>query len=149
MKAFCDGFNWLIPHEEICYFSQNELDLIIRGNSKIDVEDMKANTIYEGPYYEDHPVIIMFFNVISKWAQEQLEKLLFFITGSSKVPINGFSELAERSRAIKIDHINGTNKLCRAHTCFNTIDLPEYESEEKLEEKLLLSINECVGYGFG
>jgi hypothetical protein len=31
---------------------------------------------------------------------------------------------------------------------FNTIDLPEYESQEILEEKLLFAIRETSGFGF-
>ncbi|TYZ59725.1 hypothetical protein PybrP1_006637 [[Pythium] brassicae (nom. inval.)] len=43
-----------------------------------------------------------------------------------------------------------TNALPSAHTCFNQLDLPEYESEEKLKQRLLLAIREGTeGFGFG
>lgn len=36
--------------------------------------------------------------------------------------------------------------LCRAHTCFNRMDLPEYPTFEILEEKLTLAIEECGSF---
>lgn len=43
----------------------------------------------------------------------------------------------------------GDSKLPAAHTCFNQLDLPEYSSEDKLREKLLIAIREgSEGFGF-
>ncbi|KAH0508348.1 E3 ubiquitin-protein ligase SMURF2 [Microtus ochrogaster] len=39
-----------------------------------------------------------------------------------------------------------TNNLPKAHTCFNRIDIPPYESYEKLYEKLLTAIEETCGF---
>jgi E3 ubiquitin-protein ligase HUWE1 len=42
------------------------------------------------------------------------------------------------------------NMLPAAHTCFNQLDLPEYESEVQTLEKLRLAIREgSEGFGFG
>ena len=35
----------------------------------------------------------------------------------------------------------------RAHTCFNRLDLPPYESAEVLYEKLLLAVEETSSFG--
>lgn len=35
----------------------------------------------------------------------------------------------------------------RAHTCFNRLDLPPYESAELLYEKLLLAVEETSTFG--
>lgn len=35
----------------------------------------------------------------------------------------------------------------RAHTCFNRLDLPPYESKELLFEKLLLAVEETSTFG--
>lgn len=43
----------------------------------------------------------------------------------------------------------GTHMLPTAHTCFNQLDLPEYESEEQMREKLVIAIREgSEGFGF-
>jgi E3 ubiquitin-protein ligase HUWE1 len=40
--------------------------------------------------------------------------------------------------------------LPTAHTCFNQLDLFEYESKEALRERLLIALHEgAEGFGFG
>ena len=148
VTAFCEGFNWLIPHDEIKCFSQSELDLLICGIPKIDLNDMKNNMEFDHPYNANHRVIKMFFNVLSKWSYDNLAKLLLFITGSSQVPVNGFRDYKESGNPIRITRVSDKNRLCVAHTCFNTLDLPEYDNENDLNNKLLLSIQECE-FGLG
>ena len=42
-----------------------------------------------------------------------------------------------------------TDRLPSAHTCFNQIDLPEYESKEQLVEKLMTALKHgASGFGF-
>lgn len=139
VTAFCKGFNYLIPHDEIKIFSPDELDLIICVILEIDVNDMKENTSYVEPYSENHPVVLLFFSAISKWDPENLAKFLLFLTGSSQVPVNGFKDNADAEKPITIAPGGDRTRLCVAHTCFNTLDLPEYE----LNEKLIQSIQEC------
>ncbi|KAK8843764.1 hypothetical protein M9Y10_024834 [Tritrichomonas musculus] len=148
IEAFCEGFNWLIPINEINNFTPNELDLIICGNKKIDINDLRENTYFTFPYTADHPVIKMFFNVLSRWDSENLSKFLMFLTGSSQVPVNGFKEYKENGKQIKIAPGGNKDRLCVAHTCFNILDLPEYENEDELNSKLLQSIQECQ-FGLG
>ena len=41
-------------------------------------------------------------------------------------------------------------RLPSAHTCFNQLDLLEYETQEQLKERLLLALHEgAEGFGFG
>jgi E3 ubiquitin-protein ligase HUWE1 len=87
------------------------------------------------------------------FALTRSEKAAFlqFVTGSSKVPLAGFSEL-QGMRGIQKFSINKANgpagALMSAHTCFNALDLPVYNSEEEMKEKLLYAISEGSG-GFG
>lgn len=143
VNAFLEGFNWLIPLNEIRMFTQSELDLLICGIPEIDINDMRANTIYLDPYHNNHPVINMFFNVLSKWNSKDLAKFLLFLTGSSQVPLHGFKGYEEMGNPIKIGYRSGKTSLCVAHTCFNKLDLPEYENEEIMNSKLLRAIIEC------
>lgn len=87
VTAFCDAFDEIIPQEYIRMFSPSELDLFICGIPHIDLEDMRKHTFYDNPYHDQHPTIIMFFKVLSKWSQEDLGKFLIFLTGSSQVPV--------------------------------------------------------------
>jgi len=44
----------------------------------------------------------------------------------------------------------GAGALPSAHTCFNTLDLPEYESERACLDKLRVALSEGnTGFAFG
>lgn len=148
IKAFCDGFDYLIPHEMIKIFTSSELDLIICGTPIIDVEDFRRNIKFKGGYSNDSPTIKHFFSAISKWNQNDLAKLLLFFTGSSQVPATGFVEFENSGNPLTICYYDcSTDRLPVSHTCFNKIDLPPYESEELLNRKLLFVVNECNDFG--
>ena len=58
-----------------------------------------------------------FFNVISKWPQENLEKLLKFITGTSVVPVEGFRYFDKLGGKIGIQFTNSNkNSYPVSHT---------------------------------
>ena len=84
--------------------------------------------------------------------QEDLARLVMFVTGTSKVPLEGFSNLQGMNgmQKFQIHRVAGnTLRLPSAHTCFNQLDLPEYASEDILSERLLRAVRECnVGFGF-
>jgi E3 ubiquitin-protein ligase NEDD4 len=72
-------------------------------------------------------------------------------TGTSGVPARGFGVLQGNDGNVRKFTIHGVNLgVClypRAHTCFNRIDLPMYESKEDLREKLKLAVT-MVATGF-
>lgn len=148
MQAFCDGFYSLIPYNEISFFRPDELDLLICGVPEIDIEDLRRNTRYEHPYNNNHPIIKMFFNVLKRVDSEFKAKFLLFLTGSSKIPVGGFSLLLHQGRPITISPGGDPDRLPCAHTCSNTLDLPYYRNENELEEKLSYAIQECNSFGF-
>lgn len=72
--------------------------------------------------------------------------------GTSKVPLGGFRALQGISgpQRFQIHKSYGTDRLPSAHTCFNQLDLPEYESKAQLAERLAMAIHEGhEGFGFG
>lgn len=144
VSAFCNGFYSLIDYDDIKMFTPKELDLLICGIPEINPRDFIEHTRIDHPYNSDSPVIKYFFDAISKWENEKLAKLLLFMTGSSRVPSNGFKEFCEMTGSpLKISFGGDKSRIPQSHTCFNTIDLPQYESEEELNEKLILAIEEC------
>ncbi|XP_043712175.1 E3 ubiquitin-protein ligase UPL1-like isoform X2 [Telopea speciosissima] len=152
INAFLEGFNELIPRDLISIFNDKELELLISGLPDIDLDDLKANTEYSG-YSAASPVIQWFWEVVQGFSKEDKARLLQFVTGTSKVPLEGFSALQgiSGSQRFQIHKAYGSpDHLPSAHTCFNQLDLPEYPSKQHLEERLLLAIHEAnEGFGFG
>jgi hypothetical protein len=50
------GLFSMIPEQYIYIFNSAELYKVVNGNSQIDVDDWRVNTIYKEPYYEEHEV---------------------------------------------------------------------------------------------
>ncbi|WJX34965.1 HECT-type E3 ubiquitin transferase [Trifolium repens] len=152
INAFLEGFGEIIPKELISIFNDKELELLISGLPDIDLDDLRANTEYSG-YSAASPVIQWFWEVVQGFSKEDKARLLQFVTGTSKVPLEGFSALQgiSGSQKFQIHKAYGSSDhLPSAHTCFNQLDLPEYPSKQHLEERLLLAIHEAnEGFGFG
>ncbi|CAE5960267.1 unnamed protein product [Arabidopsis arenosa] len=151
INAFLEGFNELIPRELVSIFNDKELELLISGLPEIDFDDLKANTEYTS-YTAGSPVIHWFWEVVKAFSKEDMARFLQFVTGTSKVPLEGFKALQGISgpQRLQIHKAYGApERLPSAHTCFNQLDLPEYQSKEQLQERLLLAIHEASeGFGF-
>ncbi|XP_019742342.1 E3 ubiquitin-protein ligase NEDD4-like isoform X1 [Hippocampus comes] len=148
MTAFKDGFFELIPQDLIKIFDENELELLMCGLGDVDVNDWRQNTKYKSGYSADHVVIHWFWKAVLLMDAEKRIRLLQFVTGTSRVPMNGFAELygSNGPQRFTIELWGTRDKLPRAHTCFNRLDLPPYESFEELREKLHIAIENAQGF---
>jgi E3 ubiquitin-protein ligase NEDD4 len=148
IKAITTGFYEVIPRDLISVFDERELELLIGGIADVDVDDWQRNTLYRGFSAED-AVIKWFWEFIRSLEPEKKSRLLQFVTGTSRVPVNGFRELhgSDGPRKFTIERMAGaTEALPIAHTCFNRIDLPEYSSKEALSSKILMAMEETEGF---
>lgn len=151
IHAFLDGFHDIISEQLISIFNEQELELLISGMPDIDIDDWKNNTELQG-YSPSSPQINWFWRAVRSFDQEERAKLLQFATGTSKVPLEGFAHLqgSGGTQKFQIHCQYSTNRLPSAHTCFNQVDLPQYESYDALRANLLTAIRECsTGFGFG
>ena len=150
IDAFLEGFHELVPPELISIFDAQELELLISGLPDIDLDDLRSTTEYNG-YKPSDTIISWFWNCLRAFNKEEKALFLQFVTGTSKVPLEGFANLtgSDGPRRFNIHKAFGNHLLPSAHTCFNQLDLPEYTSEEELKEKLLIAIREgSEGFGF-
>ena len=113
------------------------------------MDEWKNHTELRG-YSSSDPMIQWFWRAVRSFDQTEKAKLLQFITGTSKVPLEGFSQLhgVHGTQRFNIHRAYGEGRLPVAHTCFNQLDLPSYDSYEKMRAQLLLAMNEG-GEGFG
>ena len=139
----------------IAIFNEQELELLISGLPDIDVDDWKNHTEYHN-YQASSPQIQWFWRAVRSFDKEERAKLLQFVTGTSKVPLNGFGQLEGMNGFSRFNiHRDYGNKdrLPSSHTCFNRkhnrsaklthsltvtleLDLPEYESYEALRQQV-------------
>ncbi|KAF8790741.1 E3 ubiquitin-protein ligase HUWE1 like protein [Argiope bruennichi] len=151
LKAFLEGFYEIIPKRLISIFNEQELELLISGLPNIDIDDLKANTEYH-KYQPTSLQIQWFWRALRSFDQADRANFLQFVTGTSKVPLQGFAALEGMNGTQKFQihrDDRSTDRLPSAHTCFNQLDLPAYETYDKLRSMLLKAIHECSeGFGF-
>lgn len=146
IDTFNKGLNLLVPEHLLSIFDENELELLICGSSEIDVDDMRRHCQIDDRSPQFVRTLQWFWVVISSFTQEELGMLLQFITGCSQLPPGGFADLSPKLKISFLFYQN--NVLPTAHTCFNELCLPSYESYEKLHKMLKIAIKEgSVGFG--
>lgn len=136
------GFHEIVPAELIAVFDENELELLISGLPDIDVEDWKNNTTYQN-YSASSPQTQWFWRAVRSFDKEERAKLLQFVTGTSKVPLNGFKELEGMNGFSKFSihrDFGSADRLPSSHTCFNresTLVSAGYEQDTNIAQSLI------------
>ena len=135
-----DGFFSFFPIEALSGLKGSELTSAICGAQIIDVEEWREFTQYSGEYSQNHEVIQQFWRTVLNFPQSKLQALLQFVTGTSRVPIDGFRGLKnnrnELSKFTIVSVPYSKGILPRSHTCFNRLDLPVYPEKRILKSAL-------------
>ena len=84
------GFEEVIPRTLINNFDEGELELLISGVGSINIKDWRDNTEYKN-YSDNDKVILWFWRAVLSFGDARRSKLLQFVTGTSRVPMNGFA----------------------------------------------------------
>ncbi|EXJ63936.1 E3 ubiquitin-protein ligase HUWE1 [Cladophialophora yegresii CBS 114405] len=147
IENFVKGFHDIVPAELIAIFDEQELELLISGLPEIDVDDWKAHTEYHN-YNGSSPQVIWFWRIVRGMSNEERAKLLQFVTGTSKVPLNGFKDLEgmQGNTLFSIHKDPSQSRLPTSHTCFNQLDLPAYDDYDTLKNNLMTAINLGADY---
>ena len=151
MDAFVAGFHAVLPVQLLSAFEPEDLELLLCGSVDVDVADWRNNTLYKAGYTAQSPVIQWFWELVGKMKNEERLTLLQFVTGTSGVPAQGFRALQGNDGNIRKFTINSIPEAVsvfpKAHTCFNRIDLPLYDSKKKLQKFLTMAVQmEATGF---
>ena len=128
------------------------------GLQTIDLQDWKNNTETRGFNNMVKSLTLhRFWQIMGGYNQEQLGRVLQFCTGTSRLPLGGFSELeSQRGKKAKfciqkVDYVSSKGErgnLPRAHTCFNRLDLPRYPCYNSMKRSLdYIANNDILGFG--
>jgi len=151
MDQLLRGLYEIVPKENLQLFTPSEIELLLGGCPSVDLNDMAANTLYVGWNVDDEQ-IGWFWDILRSFNQSDLGKFLQFVTGTSRVPHLGFAYLSgihgEQKFTIQ-KRFGGSNRLPSAHTCFNQLNLPVYDSAEMMRGKFMYAVREGnEGFGF-
>uniref|UniRef100_A0A2M4ADR0 Ubiquitin-protein ligase E3A n=1 Tax=Anopheles triannulatus TaxID=58253 RepID=A0A2M4ADR0_9DIPT len=142
--AFRRGFQMVTDESPLhLLFRPEEVELIVCGSKEFDFDELEKSTEYEGGFTAQSQTIKDFWTIVHGLSMEAKRKLLQFTTGSDRVPVGGLARL----KMVIARNGPDCDRLPTSHTCFNVLLLPEYDSKEKLEERLLKAINYSKGFG--
>ncbi|CAG0892782.1 unnamed protein product, partial [Cyprideis torosa] len=161
--SFYQGLVFLMEHEvselgydvdfslEINEFGKTEVrDLIPNGRNIQVTEENKME--YIRLVCQEKLTGAIKQQALRSFDQAERAKFLQFVTGTSKVPLQGFGALEGMNGVQKFQihrDDRSIDRLPSAHTCFNQLDLPPYETYDKLRTMLLKAVQECSeGFGF-
>jgi len=146
------GFFEICDWSNVSFLSGEDLFEILRCfPAKIDVQDWKSNTTYEG-YSEDDEIIDWFWTYVASLNEKQKERLLYFVTSVPCAPMNGFRGMRSEDSAaftvVRADDVSSGLRLPSSRTCFNQLVLPQYQDFEDLRRMFDIVLE--WGYiGFG
>lgn len=111
---------------------QAELQVLLGGASvPIDLDDLRANTVYAG-YTEDESTVQNFWRALSSFDNEQRMKFIKFVTSCSRPPLLGFKEL--RPQLCIRNAGSSDDRLPTSSTCINLLKLPRFSNYEILRQ---------------
>lgn len=102
-EAFARGFYQCFDKKALSIFSPEALRNLVEGSQEIDLGELEMVTKYENGFSSRHRVIKEFWQVVRDFSQEQVHKLLEFVTASDRIPVKGVSSI------IFVIQRNGTN----------------------------------------
>ncbi|WIA14643.1 hypothetical protein OEZ85_003147 [Tetradesmus obliquus] len=141
--AFASGFHRVCGGPALSLFRYEEVELLVEGLPHLDFKGLQAGARYEGGYSAGHTTIAALWSVLLALPVDEKRAFLQFCTGCDRAPVAGLGALRLLVQRAGPD----SEKLPTAHTCFNTLLLPEYCSRAKLQRKLMTAIQNSQGFG--
>ncbi|ANB13578.1 ubiquitin-ubiquitin ligase HUL5 [Sugiyamaella lignohabitans] len=143
-NRFLRGMSKVISLNWLSMFNAKELQMLISGgNSKIDLTDLKTNTVYGG-YLDHDPTVEYFWQVVEELDDSDKRDFIKFVTSVPKAPLLGFSQLNPKF-AIR-NAGSDRERLPTSSTCVNLLKLPDYKNKQLLKEKLIYAIRSGAGF---
>lgn len=138
---FLRGFEAVMPARHARVLTAEEVQLLIAGNMRLDVEDLRRNLCVTG-VNSDHPCVKWLIDEIAVMTADEHAQLLQFWSGSQSVPVNGFAPTSsvDFSWTVNVQSDLSSDMLPSAATCSYLLKLPLYATRDALASKLRIAI---------
>ena len=109
LSAFLEGFYLILPKQSLDVFSPSELQLLISGAPKVEIEHIKEKVSYSG-YKAEDDVMKWLWEILEEFSQKELAAFVFFVTGSLRIPVG------QKRHFTFSKHPYGATRLPVSHT---------------------------------
>lgn len=145
--AVRDGLASVVPAAVLPLFTWKEMELQACGRPDVDIDLLQANTEYDDDVSPTDVHIQSFWRVLRSFDDCDRSQFLRFVWARSRLP----SKTADFQQKFKIHSPTGDGPreepdqyLPKAHTCFFSINLPRYSSDEVMAKKLRYTMYNCI-----
>lgn len=146
INSFVAGFSEIFPFTSMVLFSAEELSRL-SGN---EVENWSVETLItmihgDHGYNNKSQQVQWLIEIMSNFDKDERRKFLKFITGSPRLPFDGFKGLSPPFTVVLKhceDNLKPDNYLPSVMTCANYLKLPCYSSKEVMYAKIVQAMNE-------
>ncbi|CAE7904906.1 HERC1 [Symbiodinium sp. KB8] len=139
------GFNQVVPLGMLSLFAWHEIELLVCGSPRIDIDLLRKHSTYRSGLSPNHPVIQNFWMALHSFSQAERRLFLRFVWGRNRLPTREEDWTSPFSiTALSSSRTDSDDMLPVSHTCFFQLDLPLYSNFETMRSKLLYAITNCT-----
>ena len=144
LDAIREGMMEFIPPSAWHGGSPMDFNLLLGGTPTVSVDEIKARTdITSGDSSGASTQLISnwFWIIVGNMTQLQRSKLLYFSTGSTRLP-------SGTGKALTVEIVSSlpVDSLPMSTTCSKKLQIPAYMTMEQFRSKLLLAVENCNNY---
>jgi hypothetical protein len=131
VAAMSKGLLDVVPSRVLQLFSASQVEILIAGNPNFDMDLWKKQTDAASI---NHKTLGLFWQVMESLTPGEQSGFVRFAWGRSRLP-------AAKEFTTKMKLTAGSSTLPIAHTCFFSVELPDYKTVEEMRHGLLTVIN--------
>ncbi|KAL2098052.1 hypothetical protein ACEWY4_007259 [Coilia grayii] len=142
-EEFRRGFFKVCARDIVEMFHPEELRGMLVGREDYDWDILRQNARYEYGFYENHPTMILFWEVFKELSEDEKKAFLLFLTGFDRVPILGMKHIRMR---VQVLPNSSPDHLPEALTCHALLMLHPYQCKEILRSRLHDALHHKRGF---
>mmetsp|Transcript_9826 Transcript_9826/g.22480 ORF Transcript_9826/g.22480 Transcript_9826/m.22480 type:complete len:829 (+) Transcript_9826:2263-4749(+) len=143
VAAMARGLATQVPLQVLRVFNASQFELLVTGRAEVDLELLKSKTSYDHPYSPSHPTIVLFWQMMEAFTHVERQMMIKFAWSRDRLPLRA-EDFSSNFKITRLSCRQPNEAMPQSHTCFFTIDLPEYTSLEAMSHKVRYAIENCT-----
>lgn len=141
-QAVRRGLATIVPMRLLSLFTWDQLELMVCGQSEVDVSLLRSVAEYSSCSPNDEHVR-NFWLALEEFSHEERAMFLRFTWGRSRLPLTA-AAFVQRFKLQSFNKSPADSYLPISHTCFFSLELPRYSTLEVMKERLRYAIYNCT-----
>lgn len=141
VEAVRYGLATIVPISMLSLFTWERVEMMVCGIAEVDVRLLESMTDYSSCSPSD-PHIRYFWEALRDFNNEERSALIRFVWGRSRLPLDA-SGFSQRFKIQGFTRQPADVYLPVSHTCFFSLELPQYSTLDIMKEKLRYAIFNC------